>query len=151
MELAQAGSVKDIVEIDIDAPVAKVARLFTNPGNSEKWMDDSRYEALSGDQGAPGSTYRLVSRKGKMTFTATVVARDLPNEAQLVLEAPNVVVRVKGTFAAIGPDKTKLISEEIFSFKGLFNKVFGLLARHSIRSAHRHHMESFKRFVERTQ
>jgi hypothetical protein len=141
---------KDVVEINIDAPIAMVARLFANPGNSEKWMDDSRYEPLSGDQGAPGSTYRLVSRNGKMVFTATVIARDLPNESELVLEAPNVVVRVRSTFAAIAPDKTKLISEEIFSFKGLFNKLFGLLARHSIRSAHRHHMESFKRFAEKT-
>ena len=86
-----------------------------------------------------------------MVFTARVVATDLPNESQLVLEAPNVVVQVKGTFAAMGPDKTKLISEEIFSFKSLFNKVFGLLARHAIRKAHRQHMESFKRFVEQTQ
>ncbi len=139
---------KDVVEINIDAPLAKVTQLFTDPENFEKWMVDSRYEPLSGEPGTPGSTYRLVSNNGKMVFIATVVAKDLPNESQLVLEAPNVIVQVKGTFAAVAPDKTKLISEEIFSFRGLFNKVFGLLARRSIRNAHRHHMESFKRFVE---
>jgi hypothetical protein len=50
---------------------------------------------------------------------------------------------------ALFSEKTKLISEEEFSFKGLFNKVFGFLAQRTIKNAHRRHMEAFKRFCGR--
>ena len=83
-----------------------------------------------------------------MIFVATVVARDLPRETSLILEASNVAVAVKGRFVALSPERTKLVSEEEFSFKGPFNRVFGLLARGAIRNAHRRHMEAFRRFAE---
>jgi hypothetical protein len=44
--------------------------------------------------------------------------------------------------------KTKLISEEHFTFKGAIGKILGFLARGAIKRAHRRHMEAFKRFVE---
>jgi hypothetical protein len=51
-------------------------------------------------------------------------------------------------FVALSSERTRLISEEVFRFKGLFNKVFGFLAQRSIKKAHRRHMEAFKRFAE---
>jgi hypothetical protein len=39
----------------------------------------------------------------------------------------------------------------VFCFKSFWSKAFGLLARRSIRKAHRGHMEAFKRFAERRQ
>jgi hypothetical protein len=49
----------------------------------------------------------------------------------------------------LSPGTTRLVSEEVFTFKGLLSKAFGLLARPAIRRAHRRHMEGFKRFAER--
>jgi hypothetical protein len=95
-----------------------------------------------------GSKYRLVPKKGKMVFVATVVARNLPTESHLSLEASNVTVSVNGTFVALSSSRTRLTSEEVFHFKGLLNTIFGFLAWRAIRSVHRRHMEAFKRFAE---
>jgi hypothetical protein len=37
------------------------------------------------------------------------------------------------------------VSEEVFKFKGVWNSLFGLLVRRSIRKAHRRHIEALKR------
>jgi hypothetical protein len=141
--------VKSVVELEINVPQERVAALFADPGTSTKWMDDlKRYEPISGDPGMPGSTYRLVPKKGNMVFVATVISRQLPNEVRLNLVASNVAVAVRGRFVPLSPDRTRLISEEVFSFKGLFNRLFGFFAQRTIRNTHRRHMEAFKRFAE---
>ena len=140
---------KSVVELEIDVPRDKVVELFTDPENSTKWMDDlERYEPISGDPGIPGSTYRLVPKKGNMIFVATVIARELPNKLRLRLDNSNITVFVKGTFVALSPQKTRLTSEEVFRFKGVFQKIFGFLASSSIKKVHRRHIEAFKRFAE---
>ena len=140
---------KSTVELDIDAPQAQLAELFANPHNNPRWMDDvDRIEPISGDLGAPGSVYRLVPTRGSMVFVATVVTRALPAKVRLSLDAGNVSVFATDTFLRLSDHKTKLISEEVFKFKGLFGKVTGFIARRAIKGAHRRHMESFKRFAE---
>lgn len=44
--------------------------------------------------------------------------------------------------------RTRLVSEELFTFKGALGAVLGFLARGAIKKAHRRHMEWFKRFAE---
>src|SRR5262245_51825878 len=112
-------------------------------------MDDiARYEPLGGEPGAPGSRYRLVPKTGTMVFVATVLAREVPNESRLRLDAPQVSVLVTGRLAPLSPARTRLTSEEEFEFKGLFRKVAGGFAGGAIRKAHRRHMDAFKRFAE---
>jgi hypothetical protein len=139
---------RDVVNIEIDAPVVEVARLFTDPTQSDKWMDNTHYEPLDGDQGSPGSSYRLTLRDANMTFKVTVLERDAPNLSRLLLEAPNVNIQIRATFVPLGRQKTLLVSDELFKFRGAVNRAFGLLAWRSIRRAHRHQMQSFKRFAE---
>ncbi len=140
---------KDVVEIDIAAPLQKVAELFAAPARAPEWMDDMQYEPLSGEPGVPGSKYRLAQRDGKMNFVATVLARDLPRSFETLLDAPDFSVHVTGTFAALSPQSTRLTSREVFRFKSLFQRLFALFARPAIRKAHRKQMESFKQFAER--
>ena len=141
---------RSIVVVDINAPQEDVAALYADPGNSTKWMDDlERYEPVSGKPGTPGSTYRLIPKRGSMVFTATVLSRTLPNELRLRLDASNATVDVKGSLSTLADGRTRLVSEEAFKFKGVWNSVFGLLARPAIRKAHRGHIEAFKRFAER--
>jgi hypothetical protein len=140
---------KSVIELEIDVPQARLAELFTDPGQNTRWMDDvDRVEAISGQPGMPGSKYRLVPKKGKMVFVATVLARNLPTEAHLSLEASNATVSVKGFFVALSSGRTRLTSEEVFSFKGPLNRILGFLAQGAIKHAHRRHMEAFKRFAE---
>jgi hypothetical protein len=139
---------KDVVTVEIDAPQATVAKLFADPGNNPKWMEDlARYEPVSGRQGMPGSTYRLAQQGGKLTFTATVLARDLPREVRLALDSPDVAVAIHTAFSKRA-DRTRLVSTEHFRFKGLFGPITGWLAKRSIHRAHAKQMEAFKRFAE---
>ena len=136
-----------VVEVDIDRAQADVAALMADPRNNTKWMDDvARVEPIDGELGTPGSTYRLVPREGNMVFVATVAARDT-DRLRLRLDASNVV-SVTSTLIETAPDRTRLISEEVFRFKGLFNTLFGFLAQASIKKVHRRHIEAFKRFAE---
>lgn len=134
---------KDLVSIAIDAPLDIAARLFADPALAPLWMKEMAYKPLAGEPGAPGSTYRLESTSGGMSFTVTVVARH-----HLHLEAPNVAVEVEARFTALSPRKTLLVSEETFRFKGLLARLFGGLAKHSIHRAHSDQMERFKAFAE---
>lgn len=113
-------------------------------------MDDdlARYEPLNGEPGLPGSTYRLVPKAGEMIFLATVVSRDLPSELRLSLDASSVTVSITARFLPLSAEKTHLISEEEFRFKGLLGKLVGFFAQGSIRKATRCHMIGFKRFAE---
>ena len=139
---------KDVVIVEIDAPRPAVAKLFADPGNNPKWMEDlARYEPLSGRQGMPGSTYRLAQQDGKLTFTATVVARDLPREIRLALDSPSVAVAIRTAFSK-HDNRTLLVSTEHFKFKGLFGPITGWFAKRSIHRAHARQMDAFKRFAE---
>ena len=143
---------KSVVEVEIHVPQARLADLYADPKQNTKWMDDmERIEPISGELGMPGSKYRLVPKKGDMVFVATVLARNLPAELHLSLEARNVIISVKGFFTALSPRSTRLTHEQVYSFKGLLYKVVGFLARRAIKKAQRRHMEAFKRFAETQQ
>ena len=139
---------KSIFETEINVPHIKLAEFYANPENNVKWMVDlERCEFISGELGTPGSKYKFIPKKGNMVFVATVISKDLPNESKLILESKNVDVLVTAKFIAISPERTKFISEEIFTFKGLFNKAFGFLAKGLVKKAHHKHMKDFKQIV----
>ena len=140
---------KSIVEVEINMPQNEAAELYADPRNNLKWMHDlARYEPLSGEEGMPGSTYRLVPKEGDMIFVTTVVERHLPDELKLHMEASDVDVEVRGTFRSLSPTKTKLISEEVFTFKGEEEETVSPTVKEDIKAAHRRHIEDFKRFAE---
>lgn len=136
-----------VVELEVAVPRARLAELFTDPALMPRWMDEiARVEPVPPEPGAPGPSYRLVPKHGKSAFVATILSREPP--ARLVLEAPTVSVSVTGTLVPLSERSTRLVSEETFRFKGIFGSILGYVAQRAIRSAHRRHMESFKRFAE---
>lgn len=140
---------KSVVEVEINVPQQELAELFADPRNNPKWMHDlERYEPVSGEQGMPGSIYRLVPKTGDMVFLATVAERNLPNELRLNLKASNVGVAITSKLIALSPTKTKLISEEVFTFKGPDNATVSSSVKDAIEASHRRHIEDFKRFAE---
>ena len=137
------------VEVDVDARQEPLAEAFAEPRNNPVWMEDiDRIEPLSGELGQTGSTYRIVPKRGNRVFTARVANRALPVELKLVLDSRDVSVSITDTFHRISDTKTKLVSEEIFTFKSVLAQIGGLLGRNAIKRAHRRHMEAFKRFAE---
>lgn len=141
---------QSLVELEIGVEQARLAELFADPQNNTRWMDDlERVEPISGQLGQPGSRYRLVPRRGSLVFMATVVTRNLPGELSLMLEAPTASVSVKARLEKLSGSRTRLVSEETFRFHGVLWKLLGFFSKRAIRSAHRGHMEAFKRFAER--
>ena len=143
---------KSIIEIEVNRPRQEVAVLMADPGNMTEWMHDlERYEHISGAFGMAGSRYRMVPKGSQqIEFVSTVTARNLPERLVLKLKSPSVDVSVTTTFTALSDQRTRMVSNEVFTFHGLFNKLFSLLASRDIRKHHRDHIESFKRFAECT-
>ena len=141
---------RSIVELEINAPQAKVAELFADLRAFPQWMDDvERIEPVGEPAGlAPERAYRLVPKKGRSAFVARVVRRDPPFRSRLTLRSRNVSVDVTGTFVRLSDDRTKLVAKNEIGFRGLLSRALGLLGWRAIRRAHRRHMESFKRFAE---
>src|SRR5262245_53899929 len=131
---------KSTVELEINAPLQTVTTLFADPTSMTKWMDDlERVEPLSGELGMPGSRFRMVGKAGTLqsNFIVTVTVRSLPKMFGLKLQSPSVDVAITDTFSTLSARKTKMVSEEVFSFHGLFNTLFGFLAQNTIRKHHR--------------
>jgi len=141
---------RSVIELEINAPREKVAELFDNPRMFPRWMDEvERVEPVSSSSRVPlGSEFRIVPKEGRRVFRGRFLRREPPYRTRLLLDAPTVRVDVRGTFVKLSEERTKLISEEVVGFKGLFGRLLGFLGRRAIRRAHRRHMESFKRFAE---
>ncbi len=140
---------KSIVELEINAPQAKVAELFADLKAFPEWMDDvDRIEPVGGPTGLSEGAYRLVPKRGRLAFVARVVRRDPPFRSRLALRSRNISVDVTGTFVRLSDDRTKLVAKNEIGFRGLLSRALGLLGWRAIRRAHRRHMESFKRFAE---
>ena len=141
---------KSVFEIEVNVPQEKLAELFAEPENYKKWMGDLEgFEIISGKPGMLGLKYRLMQKNGnkKTDFIATVTASNLPNEFSMTIQEPDVAqVSVTGQFVALSADKTKLISKEEFKFKGISNKIGGLLYQQSIKGDHHHYTMNFKHF-----
>ena len=141
---------KSVVRVELDAPQESVAGHYADPRNSTKWMVElERYVPLTGEPGMPGSTYRLVSDQPHLDFVATVIERRLPDEVRLRLDAPSLSVDVHVGFDSLPDDRTRLVSTEVFRFKGLFGRAMSLFARKSIHEAHLKQMKAFKAYAER--
>jgi hypothetical protein len=140
---------KNVVEVDIQVPQARLAGLFADPAKFTRWMHDmARVEPVSGELGMPGSRFRMVPKEGDWVFVATVLERNLPSEVDLDLDAEKLNISTKAFFQPLSADRTRLRHEQVFTFKGFFNKLLGAVARPAMRKAQRRHMEGFKRFAE---
>jgi uncharacterized protein YndB with AHSA1/START domain len=141
---------RSVVDIEIEAPRELVAELYSDASNNPRWMDDlERNEPISGEPGEPGSKYRMVSKDSDMHFVVTVVSVQFPENVKLHLEWKGFTVDINVDFIQLDTNSTRFVSTEDFSFSGFLPRLGGLLARRAIRSAHRKHMEGFKRFAER--
>ena len=140
---------KSVTVVDVDMPQTRLASLFADPSQFTRWMHDmERVEPLSGELGMRGSRFRLVPKQGDMVFVTTVLERNLPSEVDLNLDAEQVAIFTRALFQPLSASRTRLRHEQVFTFKGLFNKLLGALSRRAMHKAQRRHMEGFKRFAE---
>jgi hypothetical protein len=78
----------------------------------------------------------------------TVVERNLPDDLKLHMVSPDVDIALTAKLIALSPTRTKLINEQVFTFKGADSSMMPDSVKDAIKASHRSHMEDFKRFAE---
>lgn len=140
------------IETEISAPIEKVAELVGDPDNRKEWMEGlESQEHVSGSPGMKGAKSRLVFKTGGTTITmdGTVTGRNLPDEFHQTMEAPHVLITITTRLVALSPEKTKHISEQEYEFKGIKNKIIGLLMRRTFKKQTLRHVENFRQLAEK--
>lgn len=139
------------VEIEINAPVAKVVELFDVPENVKNWMPVTRIEPIQGSPGQVGTQSRLIMNNGgkETTMVETVLVRDLPREFTGSYEFQGIVYVVKNHFLEAPGGKTRYVSDQDFQLMG-FVKLLGWLMPWLFKKESMKHMVAFKAFVERS-
>lgn len=138
-------------EILIDRPRDKVVALFADPEEAKNWQPGLiSIEPISGPPGQEGSKSRLRFKmgKGEMEMTETILTRRLPEEFHGVYDAPGVHNIVRNYFHEAGPDRTRLVSENVFEFSGLFMKIIAFLMPGSFKKQSMEYAQLFKKLCE---
>jgi len=115
-----------------------------------KWQPGLQsFEHVSGEPGQPGAKSRLVYDMNgrRIEMVETITSRNLPDEFSGTYDAKGVHNVVTNRFYAEGPDRTRWVTENEFSFSGLMI-VFALVMRGSFRKQTLADMQRFKAFAE---
>lgn len=138
-------------EVEINAPLDKVIELFDDPTNMAKWQPGLiSFEPVSGTPGQPGAKSKLKYKMGKrdIEMIETITVRDLPREFSGTYEAKGVLNHVSNRFVAIGNSKTKYITENEFSFRGIM-KLIGFLMPGAFKKQSQKYLDLFRDFAEK--
>lgn len=142
-----------ICEIDIHLPIDKTVELWKNPDYFKNWQDGfERMEHISGQPETKGAKSKIYfNGKRKMELLETIITSDLPNAKIALYEHIHMTNTQASRFEAIGPNKTKYISEvEYTNFNGLLIKLMARLFPGKFKQQSQKWMEQFKAFAEST-
>lgn len=140
------------IETEIDSPIATVSTLVGDPSRWEEWLEGIvSYEHVGGTPGMPGATSRLEfdTAGSNITMHGTVLSRDLPDEFRQTMEAPHVLITITTRLESLSPETTKYISEQEYEFRGLKNKLLGVVMRRPFKKQTKRHVENLKQLAER--
>ena len=138
------------VDIEIDLPRDRVVELFDSTDNLFKWQEGLQsFNHISGEPGQVGAKSKLVFQMGKRTIEMieTITERNLPDEFHGTYDAPGVYNVVQNRFIELGPDKTKLESENEFQFTG-FMRLIGFFMKSAFPKQSLKYLQDFKAFAE---
>ena len=139
-------------EVVINRPRAEVVAKFDSRKNLHKWQPTLKNaEPISGDQGKPGATMKLVyGGRGKdMSMIETIDSNQLPDSFAATYTARGVVNPCQNTFIELGDSTTKWIMDTDFKLSGLM-AIMSVFMRKSFPRQTQSMMENFKTWVEST-
>lgn len=139
------------IEIEIDAPIEKVAALVGDTTNRIEWMEGIvSQEHVSGSPGMPGAKDQVVFEMDGNTIEleATVIERDLPDEFRQTMEAPQVLMTMTTRLTSLPSERTKYVWDQEYEFNGMLEKIVGATMRSKFKSQTQKHAENFKEFSE---
>ena len=145
-------SVKYQCEVIVNRPRDEVVAKFDSRENLNKWQPTLKNaEPISGDQGKPGATMRLVygGRGRDMSMIETIDSNHLPDSFSATYVARGVVNPCINTFTDLGDGSTKWAMNTEFRLSGLM-AVMSLFMRRAFPRQTQSMMDNFKIWVEST-
>lgn len=138
------------VTVDIDQPREQVAALFADLDSRPKWQRGMiSAELLEGEAGQPGSKWRLLFQMGKRTMEMieNVTVVEPPETFESTYDAKGVHNVVRTRFVEVGPEKTRVESDNVFEFSG-FMKLMAFLMKGAFPKQSLKIMNDFKALAE---
>ena len=157
--LLSSNNIKYSEEIIINASIDTVAYLFDNPYNMKEYMYGiESYTILDGNIREVGAKAELVVAfieddvvKHKNKMIEETITNNLPEEKKIRYTSNRgynlEAMIVTNKLIKISDNKTKLITEREFEFKG-YMKVMGFFMPSAFKQQSRVYLKKFKEFVE---
>jgi carbon monoxide dehydrogenase subunit G len=136
-------------EIEINAPVEKIAGLLGDHEQMKKWLRELKsYQPIEGEPKQEGSkTLLTINVAGGMEVTETIIAVEYPNHFATHYEMQGGTFIADSKLEATGEQTTKYILEHKFEFTGPLKLVSGLLKPSFIKHSERV-MNDFRELAE---
>lgn len=137
-------------EIEINAPLEKVASLWFDPANNVYWQDSfESIELIEGTKDVAGSKSKLLYNKGKMELIETVQLISYPMEKKALYEHKHMSNTQHTFFEKLGEERTLYISEvDYIAFHHFMPRLMFKLFPSMFKKMSEKWMRQFKEFVE---
>jgi hypothetical protein len=138
-------------QVVIGLPRPRVIELVSDPANLPEWQPGIKsVELIAGERNTVGARSRVVFdfRGFRLEMIETIVAYAPPEIFAARYEAKGVRNLVENRFFDDGPEKTRWVLSNNFTFSGLISFVSPFV-RDSIPQQNRDAMQRFKIFAER--
>ena len=154
--LFSSGELKYTEEIEVNQPLSTVSDLFEDIYNMKKYFPTTKDIILiHGDDGEEGAEYKIINSFGEetMEMSAILKAKNLPDSITYLYQMPGVFNLVTQKHKKILDNKTLVINEQEFKFKGIpkiiwFFKPEGFESN-AFKAQTKMYLELFKSFVEK--
>lgn len=139
--------------VEINAPLEKVVKLWSDEDNFKEWQDGfESIELLEGSADTKGAKSKIIlGGKNRIELIETILVSNLPNKKTALYEHIHMTNTQTSHFEALENNKTRYTSEvEYTQFNGLMIKLMAKLFPSKFKAQSQKWMEQFKDFVEKT-
>ena len=151
------GSIKYAETIEIEKPIKLVNELFEDIYTMKEYMPGTKDIVLiDGIEGTDGAKYKIIWEMGEesMEMNATLKHNNLPDSLTMWYEMPGVLNIMTQKHEKISSEKTLIINEQEFQFKGI-PKIIAFFEPEgfnieAFKQQSKIYLEAFKQFVENT-
>ncbi|MDG2085974.1 MAG: SRPBCC family protein [Flavobacteriales bacterium] len=145
------GNLQFTEEIVINSDIKSVTELLGDPNNMIRYMEGiESYNVIKGDINQIGTEAEIVALMGdeKIKMTEVVIVNNLPTEKKVTYSTDGVYNIVTNKLEVITLNKTRLINNQDFEFKG-YMKIISFFMPSAFKKQSRIILESFKNFAEK--
>ena len=140
------------LQIEINQPFVQVAALFERGFSSKAWLPHLKViQPIEGVVGEVNSKSKLIFQMGnrEVTMIETILAKDLPHLISGRYELNGAINYVTNRLVDLGNERTLLVSEQTYHFKGTF-RLLAWLRPDLFKKQSMAYLQQFKQYAEET-